>query len=103
MTGSKFILPPPINWRIKEEFSPLNDGQCKGSEIWLCPVGAKYSDSVGPTGSSIFKKPGIVCEKFNQTTIIIGDVGNTESDTLCLSRPYVQLTHFGGSDFGVSF
>ena len=39
----------------------------------------------------------------NQTTIIIGDVGNTESDTLCLSHPYAQLTHFGGSDFGLSF
>ena len=28
---------------------------------------------------------------------------NTEFDTLCLSRPYSQLTQFGGSDFGVSF
>ena len=45
----------------------------------------------------------IVCLEWNQTTIIIGNVGNTESDTLCLSRPYAQLTHFGGSDFGVSF
>ena len=38
-----------------------------------------------------------------QTTIIIGNVGNTECDTLCLSRPYAQLTHFGVSDFGLSF
>ena len=29
----------------------------------------------------------------NQTTIIIGDVGDTKSDTLCLSHPYAQLTH----------
>jgi len=39
----------------------------------------------------------------HHTTIIIGDVGNTEFDTLWLSRPYAQLTRFGGSDFGMSF
>ena len=36
--------------------------------------------------------------KDHQTTIIIGDVGNTKSDTLCLWCPYAQLAHFGGSD-----
>ena len=49
------------------------------------------------------ERPCNICSITNHTTIIIGDVGNTESDTLWLSRPYAQLTHFGGSNFGVSF
>ena len=42
-------------------------------------------------------------EAIYPTTTIIGDLWNTKPDTLCLSRPYAQLTQFGGSDFGVSF